>query len=89
MYRIGVDVGGTNTDAVVMVGRDILAAVKVPTSSDVTTGLMRALREVQTQAAIAPTDVALVVIGVFLFRISERFETVDAQALDRFRGDRR
>ena len=33
--------------------------------------------------------VALVVIGVFLFRISERFETVDAQALDRFQGDRR
>ena len=33
--------------------------------------------------------VALVVIGVFLFRISERFETVDAHALDRFRGDRR
>ncbi len=33
--------------------------------------------------------VALVVIGVFLFRISERFETVDAHALDRFQGDRR
>ena len=33
--------------------------------------------------------VALVVIGVFLFRIAERFETVDAHALDRFRGDRR
>ncbi len=33
--------------------------------------------------------VALVVIGVFLFRISERFETVDAHALDRFRGDQR
>ncbi len=33
--------------------------------------------------------VALVVIGVFLFRISERFETVDALALDRFRGDRK
>ncbi len=33
--------------------------------------------------------VALIVIGVFLFRISERFETVDARALDRFRGDRR
>ena len=26
MYRIGVDVGGTNTDAVVMAGREILAA---------------------------------------------------------------
>ena len=33
--------------------------------------------------------VALVVIGVFLFRITERFETVDAHALDRFRGDQR
>ena len=29
--------------------------------------------------------VAFVVIGVFLFRIRERFDTVDAQALDRFR----
>ena len=33
--------------------------------------------------------VALVVISVFLFRITERFETVDAHALDSFRGDRR
>jgi len=30
--------------------------------------------------------VAFVVIGIFLFRIRERFDTVDAQALDRFRG---
>jgi hydrogenase-4 component E len=29
--------------------------------------------------------VAFVVIGIFLFRIRERFDTVDAQALDRFR----
>ena len=33
--------------------------------------------------------VALVVIGVFLIRIAERFETVDAGALDRFRGRNR
>jgi len=33
--------------------------------------------------------VALVVIGVFLYRISERFETVDALALDRFRGEQK
>ena len=32
--------------------------------------------------------VAFTVIGVFLFRISERFETVDARALDQFQGDR-
>jgi hydrogenase-4 component E len=32
--------------------------------------------------------IAFIVIGVFLFRIRERFDTVDLQALDRFRGDR-
>jgi hydrogenase-4 component E len=31
--------------------------------------------------------VAFIVIGIFLFRIRERFDTVDLQALDRFRGD--
>jgi hydrogenase-4 component E len=30
--------------------------------------------------------IAFIVIGVFLFRIRERFETVDVTALDRFRG---
>jgi hydrogenase-4 component E len=33
--------------------------------------------------------IALIVIGIFLFRIRERFDTVDVQALDSFRGDRR
>ena len=32
--------------------------------------------------------VALIVIGIFLFRIRERFDTVDVQALDRFSGER-
>jgi hydrogenase-4 component E len=33
--------------------------------------------------------VAFVVISVFLFRIRERFDTVDVSAIDRFRGARR
>ncbi|HET8972765.1 MAG TPA: hydrogenase-4 component E [Pseudolabrys sp.] len=32
--------------------------------------------------------IAFIVIGIFLFRIRERFDTVDIQALDRFRGER-
>ena len=32
--------------------------------------------------------IAFIVIGIFLFRIRERFDTVDVSALDRFRGDR-
>jgi hydrogenase-4 component E len=33
--------------------------------------------------------IAFIVIGVFLFRIRERFDSVDSQALDDFRGERR
>jgi hydrogenase-4 component E len=33
--------------------------------------------------------VAFIVIGVFLFRIRERFDTVDVHELDRFRGEQR
>jgi len=32
--------------------------------------------------------VAFIVIGIFLFRIRERFDTVDIIALDQFRGER-
>ena len=33
--------------------------------------------------------IAFIVIGIFLFRIRERFDSVDLQALDQFRGERR
>ena len=33
--------------------------------------------------------IAFIVIGIFLFRIRERFDTVDIAALDQFRGERR
>jgi len=32
--------------------------------------------------------IAFIVIGVFLFRIRERFDTVDVGALDEFRGEK-
>ena len=43
MRRIGVDVGGTNTDAVLVDTTRVLAAVKRPTSEDVTSGIVSAL----------------------------------------------
>lgn len=33
--------------------------------------------------------IAFIVIGIFLFRIRERFDTVDVHVLDRYRGERR
>jgi N-methylhydantoinase A/oxoprolinase/acetone carboxylase beta subunit len=67
MYRVGVDVGGTNTDAVVMEGRRVVAAVKMSTSADVTTGLMSAIEGVLAQARVRPEQVAVVVIGTTHF----------------------
>jgi hydrogenase-4 component E len=32
--------------------------------------------------------IAFIVVGIFLFRIRERFDTVDVHVLDRFRGER-
>jgi len=41
--RIGIDVGGTNTDAVLLEEDSVTASVKTPTTPDVTTGITRAL----------------------------------------------
>ena len=40
MRRIGIDVGGTNTDAVLIEEGKVVRAVKAPTSEDVTTGIL-------------------------------------------------
>ena len=54
MRRIGIDVGGTNTDAVLLDGDAVVHAVKTPTTADVTSGITTALRELL--AAIRPSS---------------------------------
>ncbi len=63
--RIGVDVGGTNTDAAALDGTRIVASCKRPTTGDVLTGVAAALREVT--AGIDPQQVHSVVIGTTHF----------------------
>jgi N-methylhydantoinase A/oxoprolinase/acetone carboxylase beta subunit len=43
MKRIGIDVGGTNTDAVLLDGDRILRSIKTATTSDVTSGIRTAM----------------------------------------------
>ena len=43
--RIGIDVGGTNTDAVLIDRQQVAGAVKTPTTVDVTGGARTALRK--------------------------------------------
>lgn len=65
--RIGVDVGGTNTDAVVMDGRRVLATHKAPTSPNVSDGIVKAIRAVLQRSAISASDVTGVMIGTTHF----------------------
>ena len=51
--RIGIDVGGTNTDAVLLEEDAVAAAVKTPTTADVTTGITRALAALVAEAPAA------------------------------------
>ena len=67
MYRIGVDVGGTNTDAVVMQSDKILSGVKSPTTEDVMSGVVDAVTRAMTEAGIAADAVNAVMIGTTHF----------------------
>ncbi len=65
--RIGVDVGGTNTDAVIMDGNRVLAATKRPTSEDVSQGIQEAIRAVIDELAVQPSTFDAVMIGTTHF----------------------
>ncbi|MGH3977857.1 MAG: hydantoinase/oxoprolinase N-terminal domain-containing protein [Pseudonocardiaceae bacterium] len=65
--RVGIDVGGTNTDAVLMDGRRVLAAAKTPTTADVTGGISSALRGLVADGAVGLLDVQAVMIGTTHF----------------------
>lgn len=65
--RIGVDVGGTNTDAVLMDDRVVLAKLKTPTTEDVTSGITTAIRSVLAQSGTATEAIASVMIGTTHF----------------------
>src|SRR5205809_3276463 len=65
--RIGIDVGGTNTDAVLMDGERVLGEVKTPTTTDVTSGIVTALRQLVADSHVEPASVMAVMIGTTHF----------------------
>lgn len=63
-YRLGIDVGGTNTDAVILNDDDeAIAKTKTPTTDPLADGIVNALDDVLTDSDVSTTDVASVMLG--------------------------
>ena len=65
--RIGADVGGTNTDAVIMDGQRVLSAHKTPTTAELSDGIGRAIGTVLDQCGVDAAAVGQVMIGTTHF----------------------
>jgi N-methylhydantoinase A/oxoprolinase/acetone carboxylase beta subunit len=65
--RIGIDVGGTHTDAVVIDGQRVIASTKVLTSANVRDGVVNALDQILTQSEIHQDAIDAVMIGTTQF----------------------
>lgn len=67
MLRLGVDVGGTNTDAVLVDGTSLVASFKTPTTRDVETGVFRAIHTLLQSEGVGAHAISSVLIGTTQF----------------------
>ena len=65
--RIGIDVGGTNTDAVLMDGRTVVGWAKSPTTHDVNSGITNVLNALLAQTKVTPDSISAVMLGTTHF----------------------
>ena len=86
MKRIGIDVGGTNTDAVLVENNAVVAAVKVPTTEDVMSGVVASLHQligdIGTRArALEGLDAVMIGTTHFVNAVVQRRDLVRVAAL--------
>ena len=64
MYKLGIDVGGTNTDAVLINDKlEVIAEIKRPTSGDIYDGIMSAVRTILKKSGVNPSDIGQAMLG--------------------------
>lgn len=63
-YKLGIDVGGTNTDAVLIDENDhILAEIKSPTSLDIYSGIMQSIQTLLENSRVNPESIYQAMLG--------------------------
>ena len=65
--RVGIDVGGTHTDAVLLDGNEILASTKALTTADVRGGILDALETVLTDGGADAGSIDAIMLGTTQF----------------------
>jgi N-methylhydantoinase A/oxoprolinase/acetone carboxylase beta subunit len=64
MYKIGVDVGGTNTDAVILDEQnELVSAIKTPTTEDVSSGIRQAIHNVIQESTVDAQEINYAMLG--------------------------
>lgn len=59
-YRIGIDVGGTFTDGVLVLEEEVISKSKTKTTEDVTSGIINALDNLLEKGVVDPAKIAMV-----------------------------
>ena len=68
LVTVGVDVGGTNTDAAVIAGKSVLGFAKHVTTQDITTGVVRAIAQALNNSQNAAKG-RLILIFAFILSV--------------------
>ena len=64
MYKLGIDVGGTNTDAVLIdENLNIIGDIKYPTTGDIYEGILGAMTAVLEQTGIDRSQIVQAMLG--------------------------
>jgi N-methylhydantoinase A/oxoprolinase/acetone carboxylase beta subunit len=67
MVRLGLDVGGTNTDAALVDGQTVVAVAKAPTTPDIAQSISTAIRALGASTRLQPGDITAVMVGTTHF----------------------
>lgn len=61
--RMGIDVGGTFTDGVIMQGKEVLAKTKSLNTEDIISGIIHALDDVLRDSKVSPSNISMISLG--------------------------
>jgi N-methylhydantoinase A/oxoprolinase/acetone carboxylase beta subunit len=79
--KLGIDVGGTNTDAVLLDGRTVISSAKSPTTADVISGILASVQLATEGQDLSKVDAVLIGTTHFINAITQVRELTPVAAI--------